>query len=1107
MASKTNDDLSPVYAAKSSGNEIPYQPNSLNVQGSPENNYHDSDSDNEENNSIPFPGNREAHISSNDTSQNIETLFSLYTTYVEKLPSHLHDIHYEFEVRFRESMLNKMTYQNVFKVLCSHGFTIKQQQYLLRIAPQKEGIRGRVECSNLSDIQQYCLTEQYPKRSVYVEKYSKLQNRKPVYNQDYNFRVSVQEEKQIHHRNHMVKDMMIKWSSLKKNFRYLYRTTLVHASMPHVQIDMSVVRSSREPNTYFARSNVLSQPSRYEIEIECVGMESQTMESLNVKKIVQHFKLAIKYILSGIQKTPFPVAFPILEGVKDEYNSLCRIINNIQNPNIRIKPYFMGPSSITLQPNNLVKDDNKIGIQKGFCVTDKADGERKLLFINKKNKAYLIDSNLVVSYAGFRLKRGVNLTNTILDGEHIVTTKSGSNINLFAAFDIYCERGNDVRNMPFIEDRNYKSSTTSRYELLKSIISKFTSEFLDYDSVGNQLNIQYKQFIHEESIFDSCKMIFETLDRNYIYNTDGLIFTSKYLGVPRKTSKITWRDSFKWKPAHFNTIDFLMKVRKNEKGEKEIKTKLVSGVAVKYYEVELYVGSNEAGAMNTQEQILMNDLQESTRGYGPILFRPTNPSEEEAYLCHIHATLDETDSYVMYSEEKDLIEDDQIVEFRYMKHDDDKYENWIPLRVRDDKTVAYRTKKDNFGNNFKTANNNWQSIHNPVTEDMLKGFVEVTQDDLLQEEENENMYYNRGKSKNLLLNLRHFHNMYVKSLLIDLVSSNGDHLIDFAVGKAGDLNKWIKNKIGGVLGIDIFKDNIYGSRDSACDRYKSKLLKKEKDIPISMFVHGNSGKLIENGDFSYGNNPSSHDIVKALMGSSDVEKQTIVQPFLKTNYGIFIKKFDISSIQFAMHYMFENKKTLHNFLTNVAKYTKINGYFIGTCFNGEKLFDMLKDIQQGESKSIYIEDKEIWHVTKKYNTPLFTNTPSSVGLKIGLYQESINKTSELDEFLVHFGYFVKIMDDYGFKPANEFPIPPIGSFQELHNRLLSDTSLHGEYEKAKHFAEKMSAQEKEISFLNQYFIFKKYRENILPVYNPEEFEPIDLTVGYAEKTEQKIQLV
>jgi hypothetical protein len=146
MASKTNDDLSPVYAAKSSGNEIPYQPNSLNVQGSPENNYHDSDSDNEENNSIPFPGNREAHISSNDTSQNIETLFSLYTTYVEKLPSHLHDIHYEFEVRFRESMLNKMTYQNVFKVLCSHGFTIKQQQYLLRIAPQKEGTISEKEC-------------------------------------------------------------------------------------------------------------------------------------------------------------------------------------------------------------------------------------------------------------------------------------------------------------------------------------------------------------------------------------------------------------------------------------------------------------------------------------------------------------------------------------------------------------------------------------------------------------------------------------------------------------------------------------------------------------------------------------------------------------------------------------------------------------------------------------------------------------------------------------------------------------------------------------------------------------------------------------------------
>jgi hypothetical protein len=167
---------------------------------------------------------------------------------------------------------------------------------------------------------------------------------------------------------------------------------------------------------------------------------------------------------------------------------------------------------------------------------------------------------------------------------------------------------------------------------------------------------------------------------------------------------------------------------------------------------------------------------------------------------------------------------------------------------------------------------------------------------------------------------------------------------------------------------------------------------------------------------------------------------------------------------------------------------------------------MLKDVQPGESKSIYIEDKEIWHVTKKYDTPVFENSASSVGLKIGLYQDSINKTSELDEYLVHFGYFVKVMDDYGFKPVNELPIPPIGSFQDLHRRLLSDNSIHGEYTKAKHFAEKMSTQEKEISFLNQYFIFKKYRENIIPVYNPEAFEPIDLTVGYAEKTRHKIQL-
>ena len=54
----------------------------------------------------------------------------------------------------------------------------------------------------------------------------------------------------------------------------------------------------------------------------------------------------------------------------------------------------------------------------------------------------------------------------------------------------------------------------------------------------------------------------------YNYNTDGMIFTSKYDNVPINGRKVTWEKSFKWKPPEYNTIDFLIQIKKDTKGEK-----------------------------------------------------------------------------------------------------------------------------------------------------------------------------------------------------------------------------------------------------------------------------------------------------------------------------------------------------------------------------------------------------------------------------------------------------------------------------------------------------------------------------------------------------------
>ena len=51
------------------------------------------------------------------------------------------------------------------------------------------------------------------------------------------------------------------------------------------------------------------------------------------------------------------------------------------------------------------------------------------------------------------------------------------------------------------------------------------------------------------------------------------------------------------------------------------------------------------------------------------------------------------------------------------------------------------------------------------------------------------------------------------------MSKAGDTLIDFAVGKAGDLHKWKESGLSFVYGIDISRDNIENPANGACTRY------------------------------------------------------------------------------------------------------------------------------------------------------------------------------------------------------------------------------------------------------------------------------------------------
>ena len=1015
----------------------------------------------------------------------------------------------EFEIRFGTKQIkniNKVDFYNLIKSLLNYDFKLNNENYYLKII-NTNSIPIRTQITGLPNIQSYCKMDNlsgivdetnlsFIEKNYFKDDKNQLM---PLDFDDYNFRVSYQIEKVYSRNNPLIEEMYEKWNSTKKIFRYIKRYEYTHPEYPFL-IHCSIVKTSKTKGGRFIEqfnikdSEVFNSLENFEVEIEFNNTIINTNKVLYTKEyLYNNLRKVIKYILIGLQETNYPITLSEQNSVYNEYLMTIKGSSYRANLRVNIKD-FIGPSSTTLQminilPESEINETNSsiANIRKNYTVTDKADGARKLLYISSSGKLYFIATTMSLQFTGC-ISTKKELFNSIIDGEHI---------NTFACFDVYYFGGKDVTGFPFINlekpdetAMSPKSTTKNDYRLvlLKSIIAS-----LELISItGNKtlpLKITVKKF-YGPHIFNGCATILNNINSGlYEYNTDGLIFTPANTGVSSKTVnikapnyKVTWNESFKWKPPRYNTIDFLVKFKKNEFGENYIGSLNNEGSNLEhynqvnnYYTLILNVGFDEKkhGYINPFNNILNDEIKRDSKesyenSYKPARFYPTNPSSTNAGLCNILGKLDHSNNFKIYTLEGEEIEDATIVEFAY---DSSKPElwRWEPLRVRSDKTSELRSGVKNFGNAYHTANSNWQSIHNPISEDILTtgNGVTINNDD--------DVYYNRNSQTSETKSLRDFHNLYVKHMLIKNVSRAGYTLIDYAVGKGGDLPKWIAANLSFVLGLDISKDNIENRLDGVCARYLNYAQKFDL-IPRALFLHANSSKNIKDGSAFY-DDKSKH-IMKALYGEG-TKNEILLGKGVYNNYGIAKNGFNISSMQFALHYMFESKAILQEFINNLKHSTLLEGYFIGTCYDGQKIFNMLYSIPVDESISIFKNTKKIWQITKKYDINEFMEDETSLGYAIEIYQESINKTFR--EYLVNFKYFIHIMEKNGFvllteKEYSQLNLPnSYGSFEQLYNSMMIELKKNNNLLKKIGSANIISDEEKQISFLNNYFVFKKIR--------------------------------
>ena len=1025
----------------------------------------------------------------------------------------------EFEVRFgtKGKATTKIDFDNVVQKVISCGFKMKENEfYTLKIQTEFTTNTGetrmsniRTEISGLHNIQKYCKTNQLvngqnnvPSYVSFVKKSQKKYNTeflKPVNFNEYNFRVSYQDENQLYpEKNSIVKTMINNWDKLKKTFRLIKRTSFIHDDYPF-RIDFSIVKSSKKnykgwmkPEYNFIDSEVNSNPETYEIEIEALN-DRRNVTSFELCRIEQKslydLKKIIKIILSGLQQSNFPIKYSEKISVLVEYANL--IYGGKPPEKKKIYPRdFIGPSLVSLQLENIrpssESNPSVPNITKSYTVTEKADGIRKLLYINSTGKLYFIDMNMNVQLTG-AITKNEKCFNTILDGEHVLHNKNGDFINLYAAFDIYISNKKDLRALAFVDN-------SEKFRLKDLQLTNENLKLVGLSSQMSPIQVKTKDFYHGKNIFKQCSIILQKEENNlFEYEVDGLIFTPKDRGVgievggTPKNYKITSKEMFKWKPVKYNTVDFLVTVKKDKMNNDIVNNVFENGInaseeiqLTQYKTLELRVGfdGTKHGYLNPCQNIIDDTLPTSTSkedNYKPALFYPTNPSDSSAHNSKIVLKSGTLDNKVMLIEdETDIIENDTIVEFRYDSKRESGF-NWIPIRVRHDKTYDYKSGSKNYGNAYHVAQNVWHSIHNPITTTMIssgQNIPDIVSDD--------NIYYNRSGKKSETEALRNFHNLYIKKQLILSASKSGDTLIDTSVGKAGDLSKWIAAKLSFVFGLDISNDNIHNKYDGACARYldvKKKYKHKRGTIPNALFVQANSSANIR--DMNACLSEKCKVITKAIFGEGTKDVNKLGEGVYK-NYGKGQNGFNVVSCQFALHYFFENKQTLHSFLRNVSECCKVDGYFIGTCYDGKKIFRMLETKGLGEGVAKFKKNTKIWEIIRQYESDEFKNDETSIGYAIDVYQETINKVFR--EYLINFNYFTQLLENYGFVKLSDDELKQknipdsVTSFKTYYDVLEEEVKKNPKMKKDIGKSLFMSPEEKDLSFKNNCFIFKKIRD-------------------------------
>ena len=404
------------------------------------------------------------------------------------------------------------------------------------------------------------------------------------------------------------------------------------------------------------RHSFISDNKLWRLDLTIVKSQSGVNFECELEHIANSLDFKqLKTIISTFYKLiNFSKSIYVASEYKEIINEYTKLLN------LRF-PKFIGPLPFTI--TNEIKSRGIISC--GYSVTDKADGERKLLYINENSIGALIGRNISPIIVG----KFPTLKQCMFDGEFLKATQNPK----FYIFDCLFYNNIDVREESHLIRLKYAHKASTRKMKKNFPLNLYVKTFyynhnnkLSKLKNGDIVTLKNTKNSKMQNIFDAAKLIWNN-KKDYKYSLDGLIFTPIYQPYFNK-------NIYKWKD--YDTIDFYTtKIGENETHE----------------QWKLYIAGN-----NYKGDYLHFDFN-GIDNKGTFLFFPYKGAKPIRTKCNIpmkHNVIS-----VIKSIAKKYT-NNEVIEYKFSNN------KFLPVNTRPDKLYA---------NNIRSVNDAWDSIINKIT--------------------------------------------------------------------------------------------------------------------------------------------------------------------------------------------------------------------------------------------------------------------------------------------------------------------------------------------------------------------------------------------------------